>query len=360
MKINKVITILFYINLINIVFLNAVEIPKKWPLKGVHTTLVDKLPFTEKELYFLTQNGVNIIPITLQTRILSRKNKQSVESSLKQQFKQVHILLKWCKKYNCQLIITQNRFPLDPNSKIRGSSQKFWESKQCIDEVIQYANIVSKEFKNTGDELLAYKIVSEPVVFSDKRPYTPHQWSNVFKKILITIRNNDRKRFVFYTTGPGGTGNDYKKLQPLKDNRILYGFHFYKPHPYTHQGIKNRQSGLKYPSKINHKDWNFEQLENSIESIISFQKKYKVPIFVAEFSVVHGAPGQYKYLEDVLKLFEKYNFGWSYFNFNGYKGWNINYEKEHLNSLYNVVETNNSKRLKLLFKYMKKDSFNEK
>lgn len=350
---NKKLKLLIFLILFNnmiLVTLPAVEILKDKQLRGIHITLVDKLPISENDLFQLVKNGVKTIPITMQTHLLSKIKKQSASISLKHQFKQMHILLDWCKKFGCKIIITQNHFPLDPKDKMKICNPLFWKTKQYLDEILNFAELVSKEFNNRGKELLAYTIVSEPLIRGLGYAKTPIQWIDVFKKIIYIIRKNDKDRYIYFSTGPGGTGRNFNNFIPFNDKKILYGFNFYSPHKYTHQGIEGRKIDIEYPSLI----WNKNQLEKSMLPIINFKKKYNLPIFVGEFSVVNGAKGQYQYLKDILEIFNKHGFGWAYFAYSGYKGWNLHYEKNDIKEQYKIVNDSNSKRLNLIYKYINK------
>ena len=59
-----------------------------------------------------------------------------------------------------------------------------------------------------------------------------------------------------------------------------------------------------------------DKLENAIRPMVEFQRQYKVPVFVGEFAVERGANGhQPKDTAWRIDLFEKYGFGWAYWNY---------------------------------------------
>ena len=67
-------------------------------------------------------------------------------------------------------------------------------------------------------------------------------------------------------------------------------------------------------------------------AVIDFQKKYHVPIFVGEFSVISWAPVQsaVAYLKDLTDVFQKYGWSWTYHAFREYQGWSLEYEDGYM------------------------------
>ena len=59
-----------------------------------------------------------------------------------------------------------------------------------------------------------------------------------------------------------------------------------------------------------------------MKGAIEFQKKYGVKIFVGEFSVIRWAPGAAQWLSDVIEIFEKHHFSWTYHCYGYWNGWN--------------------------------------
>jgi len=331
----------------------ASSYPNNWPWKGVNIELINNLPISEKEIQYLSDIGINTISVSIKTRQLSKQNHKDAFANLRLSFTHIHTLLRWCKKYELQLIITHSNFPIYPNNKSRRSSSEFWENRKNINEIIEVSKLISSEFKDYGHELGAYKIMAEPLIRDGNKVKTPEIWKNTIENIISIIRKNDKERYVYVTSGPGGSGNDFSSFKPLNDKYIIYGFHFYKPHAYTHQGIQGRKNDVTYPGSINLRIWDQQKLEQTMKPIINFKNKYQVPILVGEFSVVNGAKGELKYLSDALEIFEQHGFGWTYWCYNGYKGWNIHQERKDVYSPYIRVSDINSSRMKLLEKYLK-------
>ena len=121
--------------------------------------------------------------------------------------------------------------------------------------------------------------------------------------------------------------NQYNKnTRPINDPYIIYGVHMYLPHEYTHQGIHGRQLGIKYPGTVSFSFWDKKQLEKSMMPAIEFQKKYNVLIWVGEFSAARWADGANQYLSDLIDIFDKHGWGWAYFQYKSWHGWDPGYD----------------------------------
>jgi hypothetical protein len=172
----------------------------------------------------------------------------------------------------------------------------------------------------------------------------------------------DKNTYLIFSAGLWGFPEGFNSLTPFRDpaQKILYGFHSYAPHNYTHQGIGGRPAGLVYPGLLKMFDgsplmeWNKQALHEYIKPAIDFQKKYNVKIFVSEFGVVRWAPGRASWVEDMCALLEENNIDWTYTSYTGWNGWNPTFPADAAASMQpdGGVET---ERLKILKKYWAKN-----
>ncbi|MBN8217016.1 MAG: cellulase family glycosylhydrolase [Spirochaetes bacterium] len=183
-----------------------------------------------------------------------------------------------------------------------------------------------------------YDLYNEPLD-RGQLPYAPREWRPLAVKIIKAIRSVDPKTWIIYEVGPGGGNRGFDDLLPLPDARVIYSAHFYEPGTFTHQGVENlMDAGLRvdaspaavvYPGLISGREMNREELERSLSGVIAFQNKWRVPIFIGEFSVIAWAPvpSAVAWLTDVIGLFEKYHWSWAYHAFREYTGWSLEHEE---------------------------------
>jgi hypothetical protein len=95
---------------------------------------------------------------------------------------------------------------------------------------------------------------------------------------------------------------------------MVYTFHQYSPHVYTHQeppGITSTYPGNfdtdydSYPEDFDHA-W----LENLLATALDYQSKHGVVLAVNEFGAERWVPGAADFVRDEMALFEQY--GWNY------------------------------------------------
>jgi endoglucanase len=108
-------------------------------------------------------------------------------------------------------------------------------------------------------------------------------------------------------------------------SRVIYSFHMYRPHSFTHEGVYEDKRSIEYPGRIDGEFWDKERLREEMLPAIEFQKAFNVQIYVGEFSAIRWAPGDsaYNYLRDVIELFEQYGWDWSYHAFRKWDGWSV-------------------------------------
>ncbi len=149
-------------------------------------------------------------------------------------------------------------------------------------------------------------------------------------------------------SGHGYSGVDeLAALEPLHDDNVLYGFHFYEPHNFTHQGATWGDPAWKalrnfpYPSSPElvaglpdsapsatrdllhwhgEERWNRARVLDRLAIAARWGKQHGVPVWCSEFGVLKaGAPaaGRRAWLRDVRELLEEAGIGWTHWDYAG-------------------------------------------
>lgn len=166
-------------------------------------------------------------------------------------------------------------------------------------------------------QVYGYDLLNEPVA-SNYLPGIKNPWKVMAERLTKAIRQVDPETPIIVA---------WHQCEPflVEDAHIIYTPHFYSPHAYTHQGVLG-QVRWSYPGMIDGVYWDKEQLRVDMKPVIEFQKKYNVPIFVGEFSVINWARGGDQYLKDTIELFEEYGWDWTYHAFREWGGWSLEYQ----------------------------------
>ncbi len=198
-----------------------------------------------------------------------------------------------------------------------------------------YANIapvweaIARKYKDEK-YVLAYDILNEP------NDHHAKVWKERFaQEVIDRIRAIDGKTHILYEPPPWALPDQgFASIEPLKGERIVYSFHFYYPHSYTHQGIGGYQAEefrKPYPGELKNfssdraERWDKARMERSMKNAIDFQKKHNVRIFVGEFGVIRWAEGNGEWVKDAIELFEQYGWDWTYHSYYEWNGWNPTY-----------------------------------
>jgi hypothetical protein len=303
--------------------------PKAWPWKGV-TLSTHYYLNVDKDLRRIKKAGANFVTIYLKPRKIVDFEKIPPKEAFEKALDLTDEILDKCKELNLYAMVYFSELPIDPSKKITQSDRMFWESEQERNQALSLIKTVVKRFATRGDELQAYQFFGEPVVrIGNGKSKRPEEWKDLFIKIYQIIKMNDKKRFIVYAPGPWGIPKAFKNLKPIiNDDKIIYSFHYYLPHSYSHQGIRKYKNKYEYPGMVNFQYWDKSKIELTLKNVIAFQKKYKKLIYVGEFSANYTAKGWETYLVDLMSIFKINKFAYTYFTYNGYKAWAINNTNE--------------------------------
>ena len=200
------------------------------------------------------------------------------------------------------------------------------------------------------EHVLGFDLLNEPLDRS-VAPQAPTAWRDLAIKITQAIRAIDPDTWIIFEPGPGGTFAGFFDLEPLPDPKVIYSGHFYFPHMFTHQGIHNVKGtelteamtrvNVPYPLPVTELkgdlwELNFHRLPDLVRfdkaaiaqitaPLVAFQKKYQVPVYLGEFSVVRWAPkaDALRYLADLTEFAEAHQWSWSYHSFREFNGWSL-------------------------------------
>jgi len=190
---------------------------------------------------------------------------------------------------------------------------------------------VAKRF-GTHPWLIGYGFLGEPHTANE----VTHWHQDVLPVLIKAIREIDRDTFIVVESAPWALPEGYTSLRPVNDAKLVYSFHFYAPHNYTHQGTGVSRAHLKgklvYPGVLRMFDgspkiqWDKEQMRRNVAPVRAFQEKYGVRVLAGEFSAIRWAPGAARWLADSISLFEEYGWSWCYHSYGGWNGWNPTFD----------------------------------
>ena len=159
--------------------------------------------------------------------------------------------------------------------------------------------------------------------FADQYAGSGYDWNTWYPSIVESIRSVDADTPILVSAMSFGDVEWLPYLQTVEDERVVYTFHQYSPHEYTHQdGVDSVHT---YPGKFD-TDYNdtiepfdLSWLENLLSIAGDWMAENNRPLAVNEFGAVRWVPGAANYLRDEMNLFEQY--GWNYAIWMWYPSW---------------------------------------
>ena len=190
---------------------------------------------------------------------------------------------------------------------------------------------IATRFKDSKIVVL-YDILNEPD--DSGTGYGLIDWRNLFTKTVEEILAiDDTKKFIFEPKW-----DNYRGLEPLPPDNIVYSVHVYQPHEVTHTGwVGAYPVKAVYPGEINGVYWDKAKLRERLLNAMNFVKTHKVEMYVGEFGCARWAPNHsaYNYFRACLEIFEEE--GWHYAFFKDYPNASTNYAANTWSLQYDEV-----------------------
>ncbi len=157
-------------------------------------------------------------------------------------------------------------------------------------------------------------------------------YDEMLPQSITAIRNVDTNIWLVVEPGPWGLAGGFSTMQLVNDPHVIYSFHHYAPHSYTHQDI-GAYAGYEavYPGTNKNflngplSYWGKEQLREEMQPAIDFAQTHNVRMYVGEFGVLRWAEGGAAWLEDSISIFEEEGWDWTFHSLATWNGWNATY-----------------------------------
>lgn len=274
--------------------------------------------------------GVNAVRLQLKPVTFAKRCGSEFWLAWPRFLDRLNALLKNIEKLDLKVVLVLMEGP-----PVRGADQgSYWKNPEFAISFCAMWRDISNCIGSLRGIIWAYDLLNEPLD-RIQLPSPPVEWRSVALSAIREIRDVDPSSWIVFEPGPGSLFSGFAHLEPLPLDRIIYSAHFYYPQDFTHQGISDivgtdlarpaPNHKVNYPGYVSGRYYNRNALAAILEPAKAFQRKWQVPIFVGEFSVVRWAPKEdaVRWLEDVLSLFEELGWSWTYHAFREFNGWNL-------------------------------------
>ena len=216
------------------------------------------------------------------------------------------------------------------------------EEDAFVEQFTDFWRALAAHYASYDPERLFFEILNEPE-FHDR-----YRWAGVQAKLAVAIREAAPRQTIIASGANWSDIDDLLALTPLPDRNIIYNFHFYSPHTFTHQGATwglnywHFEHKLAYPASLAAAEkvasqepdplnrlyvlrygldhWDGERIAIEIGQAEEWSKRWTVPLACNEFGVFRQAsdPGdRARWLSDVRTALERDGIGWTMWDYSG-------------------------------------------
>ena len=233
------------------------------------------------------------------------------------------------------------------NLGLAGLSDGLFSSQAAQTRLINAWKLIAERYKNTST-VWAYDLANEPVV-SKQYPYdytypldnTIMMWPSLAEALVNEIRVIDPvKSIIIESLNYGVSLDDIKPIDASVPN-VIYSVHLYQPGKLTGQ-FGPETPVITYPGTIDGIYYDKAKLKEILAPLKAYQDKYRVPIYIGEFSCVRWAPNNsaYNYIRDCIEIFEEYNWDYDYYSFRTWNGWSVEHSAGYYDDVFPTTKTN--------------------
>ncbi len=210
-----------------------------------------------------------------------------------------------------------------------------------VERFSDFWRTVARHYSSWDSEHVFFEILNEPEM-RDR-----YRWYGVESKLAAAIRQGAPRNTIIATGANWDDDNDMIFLEPLRDANVIYVFHFYEPHIFTHQGATwgafywHWLKDLHYPSdpanaaqvaetvpeavhrldviRYGQDHWDAARIEAEINQAADWARQNGVPLVCNEFGVFRHAEPQDRvaWIKDVRTSLERHNIGWAMWDYSG-------------------------------------------
>jgi aryl-phospho-beta-D-glucosidase BglC (GH1 family) len=228
---------------------------------------------------------------------------------------------------------------LHPESDFKARLSK---DDSFVQEFSDFWRALARHYSTWDRERIFFEILNEPE-FSDR-----YRWAGVQARLAASIRQGAPQHTIIAAGARWSADDELIFLEPLPDPNVIYNFHFYEPHIFTHQGANwgayswHWVKGLHYPSspesaaklaptvpdavdrlsviRYGQDRWNADRIDAEITQVAGWARQRGVPVVCDEFGVYreYADPrDRAAWIHDVRTALERHNMGWTMWDYSG-------------------------------------------
>ncbi|MFZ0317973.1 MAG: cellulase family glycosylhydrolase [Candidatus Sulfotelmatobacter sp.] len=211
-----------------------------------------------------------------------------------------------------------------------------------VQEFADFWRALARHYSGWDQEWMFFEILNEPEM-SDR-----YRWYGVQAKLATAIREGAPQNTIIAAGARWSDDDELVFLEPLRDANVIYNFHFYDPHIFTHQGATwgvyfwHWVKGLHYPSspetaaktaagvpdamdrmaviRYGEDHWGAARIDAEISQVADWGKQRSVPVVCNEFGVFREYADPHDreaWIRDVRTSLDRHGMGWTMWDYSG-------------------------------------------
>ncbi|MGA8526034.1 MAG: cellulase family glycosylhydrolase [Candidatus Sulfotelmatobacter sp.] len=228
---------------------------------------------------------------------------------------------------------------LHPDSEFKARLAK---DDSFVQEFADFWRVLARHYSTWDTERVFFEILNESEM-SDR-----YRWYGVQAKLASAIREGAPLHTMIAAGARWSDDDDLVFLEPLRDAKVIYNFHFYEPHIFTHQGATwstyywHWVKGLHYPSspesaakvaagvpdavdrlaviRYGEDHWDAARVDAEITQVAEWARQRGVPVMCNEFGVYReyaDPQDRAAWIHDVRTSLERHGMGWAMWDYSG-------------------------------------------
>jgi hypothetical protein len=220
--------------------------------------------------------------------------------------------------------------------------QQLRTSGEAVDRLTMLWRKLAAHYANRDPERVFFEILNEPEV------YDPYRWAGIQARVAAAIREAAPRNTII-ATGPNYSDiADLLAMHPLADGNVIYNFHFYDPHTFTHQGASwglpwwSYTHGIPYPATESSMQelvkqvpdaanryelenywldrWDGRRIHLLVDEAAAWAHDNQVPLICNEFGAFRNFSdpvSRASWIHDVRSALEADGIGWTMWDYRG-------------------------------------------
>jgi aryl-phospho-beta-D-glucosidase BglC (GH1 family) len=213
---------------------------------------------------------------------------------------------------------------------------------EMVEQFADFWRAFAKHYSSMEPEKVFFETLNEPEM-RDR-----YRWYGVQAHLVDAIREGAPNHTIIVEGARWADDDDLVFMEPLRDSNIIYNFHFYEPHIFTHQGAtwganswhylkelpypsdpeKVRETAATVPDEFNRLGvmrygadrWNEARISVDFDQVAAWAQHWNVPVVCNEFGVYRKtakSEDRAAWLKDVRSSLEKRGIGWTMWDYSG-------------------------------------------